>query len=469
MIGQRGRLGRSLQAPLPPVRGHRLHPNVAGGIMAMMLPYAGWVTAQAWKGVRQASRRQKPEAAAVLLAALAVLAATSLGLLLSASRGAWVALAVAALLADVWTLSNWLSRGDAARRSWVLPALLVGLLGVALLAELVLPGGMVGTLEGFSSRNSGFSREELLCRTLRLVCDYPIIGAGLGGFRAMFSAYVLLVSGGPVVHSHNVFLDVAVEQGLPALLLLFWMWVLFAMALWRSVSGVDRQPCSGALAAGALSLVVVVVHGLVDDAVYGSRGVLLLFVPLAFAVPFLAPRRRALARPLALALPLGLVVLVGLALVWRGPVLSRLYSNLGAVHQSRMELRTYQWPEHPVQDAVRREVDLGRPVADFERALALDPGNPSANRRLGQIELSLGEYEDALAHLQAAHMTEPGSGTTRQLLGEALVANGRLAEGAALWATVRNSEGQLRKRVFWYRHIGDAQRAVWMEQAASGR
>ena len=157
------------------------------------------------------------------------------------------------------------------------------------------------------------------------------------------------------------------------------------------------------------------------------------------------------------------------ALLWRGPVLSRLASNLGAVGQSQAELAEYRWPHWPIQDEVRRAVDLTRPVAAYRRALALDPGNPTANRRLGMIELALGRYGDALPHLEAAYRSEPGSETTRQLLGEAYLANGRLEEGRALWATVGNKQSQLQARAWWYGHIGDVERAEWMKEAAGDR
>jgi hypothetical protein len=85
------------------------------------------------------------------------------------------------------------------------------------------------------------------------------------------------------------------------------------------------------------------------------------------------------------------------------------------------------------------------------------------------IDLALGRYEDALRHLEAAYAAEPWSVTTRQLLGEALIANGRVDEGRALWAGVNNAQGQLRIRVAWYKHIGETQRAAWMQQAAEGR
>jgi tetratricopeptide (TPR) repeat protein len=156
-----------------------------------------------------------------------------------------------------------------------------------------------------------------------------------------------------------------------------------------------------------------------------------------------------------------------LAVLWRTPLLSRVDSNLAAVRQSQAELSDYTWPEWPIQDELRRQVDLGPVVALYERALAFDPGNASANRRLGQIELSLGRYAAALSHLETAGAAEPGNQTTRQLLGEAYLANGRLDEGRALWRGVSNEQLQLDIRVWWYDYIGDKERAEWMRQAAS--
>jgi tetratricopeptide (TPR) repeat protein len=285
----------------------------------------------------------------------------------------------------------------------------------------------------------------------------------------LYSTYALLLHVGFSIHSHNLYLNVAVEQGLPALLALAWMWLLFAGAVWRGLLDPRSRRGSGLLGAAALSLVVLLVHGLVDDVLYGSRAVLLLFVPLAFAVSVPERRDEPVVRWSALALPLSFILFLGLVLIWRKPALSVVYSNLGAVRQSRAELGLYTWPEWPLQDAVRREIDLSQPVAGFQRARDLDPLNATANRRLGMIELSLGEYEDALRHLQAAYESEPWSVTTRQLLGEALIANGRLDEGGALWAGVSNEQGQLAARMHWYRHIGDKERAAWVQQAISSR
>ncbi len=285
----------------------------------------------------------------------------------------------------------------------------------------------------------------------------------------LYSTYVLLIHVGFTIHSHNLFLNVAVEQGLPGLLALLWMGVLFAVAVRRCVLGPGARGGAGGLGVAALSLAVSLVHGLVDDVLFGSRAVLLLFIPLAFAAPCLREWARGLGRKGLLALPAALLLLTGLAFIGRGPVLATVDANLGAVGQSQAELGVYSWPEWPIQDAVRRAVDLSQPVAHFERALALDPGNATANRRLGMIELSRAEYEDALVHLEAAYAAEPWSVTTRQLYGEALIAGGRVDEGQALWAGVGNEQGQLEARAYWYESIGDTERAAWMRQAAEGK
>ena len=451
-------VGRAIQAPLPQLPGHRLHPNVAGGLMAMMLPFTGLVVYRSF----QRSRGGSWPAAGI---ALALLALTLLGLIMTTSRSAWISSAVATVLVLTWWVAGVLTWRWPGARPW----LFLGVVGAGVAAVLVLgfswPGGILGLLNNLPGGGEPIGRADLLRNTPLLVRDYPLAGAGLGSFQMLYSTYVLSLHVGYQVHSHNLFLNVAVEQGLLALGALGAMWLLFAAAVWRGVLGPGGRRQSGQLGAAALCLVVVLLHGMVDDVLYGSRAVLLLFLPLAFAAPWtprLLPEARR--RWLGVALPVGIIVLLVLALIWRGPILSAVYSNLGAVHQSRSELGVYSWPEWPYQDEVRRSVDLSKPVAEFERALALDPGNATAHRRLGMIRLARGEYEAALEHLASAYEAEPWSWATRQLYGEALIVNGRLAEGQSLWATLDNSEGWLDLRLWWYEHIGDPQSAERIRQ-----
>jgi O-antigen ligase len=462
-----GRLGYALQAPLSTLPGPRLHPNMAGGIMAMMLPFAGLGTLRAW---HRGGRSGQPLGQAHwlrLVASLGLLVVTLFGLLMTVSRAAWIAVAGALALASLWVAAGWISRSVKIRRAWVF----AGLLGLGLVVVvgvgLAWPGSIVAALEALPGKNTAYSRLDLLLKTVTLVRDYPFVGAGLGGFQMLYSTYAMLIHVGYTIHSHNSYLDVAVEQGIPALLALVGMWLLFGLAVWRGVSQPATRRRSWTLGAAALSLLVLLLHGLVDHVLY-SAGLLLLFVPLAFAVSPIRERRMRHRRRVSLALPIGLILLLAMVLLWWRPLLSLVFSNLGAVHQSQAELSVYSWPEWRIQDEVRRQVDLRRPVAEFERALAMNPRNATANRRLGMIELALGEYEAALRHLEAAYAVEPASMTTQQLLGEAYLANGRLEEGQALWDGVSNEQRQLVMRLGWYRHIGDVERAEWVRQAVSG-
>jgi hypothetical protein len=399
---------------------------------------------------------------------------------------------------------------------------------VALLALLAAqwPGGLPVLLEAIvPGRGPDLSRVTLWHNSLILAQDYAIIGAGLAGYMMLYSTYSMLIHVGFSYHSHNLYLDMAIEQGLPALLLfgamclIFW-WRLESQlrpygpqrphngrpapaarrplpAVHRSSFIVRRPPSAGrrlssafhppALGAAALSLVIILVHGLVDDALYGSRGLFFLFAPFAFVasrtsptrILTYSPRPRVATRKLAnsprpqvatrpfslLTAYFSLTLLLTLFLAWYPPTRALYYANLGAVYQSRAELSVYEWPAWDLQDRVRREVDLSAAVAAYERALALSPGNATANRRLGQIALSRGDYEAALLHLERAYAATPWDSATRQLLGEAYATHGRVADAARLWAAVNNHQRQLEIRAYWYGAIHDQQRAAWVREA----
>ena len=478
------RLGQALQSPVPPLSIHRLHPNVAGGILAMMVPFAGLVALWSWHDLGDRSSSDACGAVRafswlVFGAALACLLLILFGLLMSTSRGAWTALGCSLVLAALWAMSRRVARSVPALGSWLFPVLAVALLLGGLAVAAAWPGGIVGFLGAIPGPETGASRVELLRNSLSLVRDYPLIGAGLGSFQMLYSTYALFLHVGYTVHAHNLLFNVAVEQGLLGVFALLWMWGalggmlrarLAVRTAGRAAPDASGDDGTAALAAAVLCLVVAVVHGMVDDVLYGSRAVLLLCLPLGFGFRSTPPHTigrgsRAWLPRWKILVPAGLAVILGLALLWRKPLLSLVYGNLGAVHQSQAELSVYSWPEWPLQDEVRRSIDLSRPISEFERALALDPRNATAHRRLGMIDLSMGRYEQALPHLEAAYVAEPSSDVTRSLLGEAYVANGRLAEGLILLSSVGDSGGRLAARVFWYGYIGDEERQEWMRQA----
>ena len=143
-------------------------------------------------------------------------------------------------------------------------------------------------------------------------------------------------------------------------------------------------------------------------------------------------------------------------------------ANLGALAQTRAELAVYRWPEWPFQDAVRRsdKVDLTAAITHYQAALALDPSNVTANRRLGQIELSFEQYDEAKRHLSAAYAVAPGQRATRQLLGECYAIGGDIDRAVALWKTIDTGQMQLELRKQWYSdYLGEQARAARLTEA----
>jgi tetratricopeptide (TPR) repeat protein len=215
---------------------------------------------------------------------------------------------------------------------------------------------------------------------------------------------------------------------------------------------------------GFLGLVVVLTHGMIDDPFHGD----VIFLPALF-VPFalllrsaaepvsVAWRVRAVARASAQVFG-GLAAMVAVAWVFSG-ARSGAYASIGALRQAQMELGVYRngmnerWG---LQDAVRQSLrdPMNEPMRYYAHALALNPANSSANRRLGQIELTFGLYDSAFNHLAAAYQGDVSDHTTRLLAGEAFAVAGddaqRLEMAAEAWRGVPDAPNRLSGRLAWY-------------------
>ena len=116
----------------------------------------------------------------------------------------------------------------------------------------------------FASNSTSFdTRQEIWSRTVSAVGDHMATGSGVGSFPQVYPLYedhsdVLRTF---VNHAHNDYLEIALETGVPGILLvaLFFLWWLGrAGAAWRS-SAQDRYALAAAIASAA-----VLVHSLVD-------------------------------------------------------------------------------------------------------------------------------------------------------------------------------------------------------------
>jgi tetratricopeptide (TPR) repeat protein len=435
--------------------GLQLNSNVVGGVIAALVPLQVLALFE--------SRERNRVWLRVFLVGL-----SAIGLLLSESRGAWLALAVAVGVWGFWKLFSRLTKQRAVNEQQVRVAW-IALLAIASLMVVLALG-----LTPWGNRLLGLRSDRLAVwhNSLDLASDYPFTGLGLGNFEMAYSSYVLLVHVPHTGHAHNLFLDIWLEQGLLGLAAFGWMVVAAARS---------NDSMFWARSAALVSLSVILLHGLTDDAFYGygGRAVLLMFVPFALLarqaeMPVTASGRQASAGRLWPAFGVcGAIALLLAAASFMPSVRATFVANLGALTQTQIELSIYSNEKWGLQDALRRtfKTNLAPAIAYYQAALALDPTNATANRRMGQIELSFGQYDLARYHLERAYASAPGQRATRQMLGESYAISGEIERAAALWRTVDLGQGQLDVRQSWYAYLGEAEHAAEIAQstAALGR
>lgn len=120
-----------------------------------------------------------------------------------------------------------------------------------------------GTRIGDGATNAVQSREQILVTTGRAVRDYMPFGAGLGSFVKVYRLYESpdAVTTEYVIHAHNDYVELALELGLPGvilLLLFFGWWLVQSLAVWRKSEG---GPWARA---ASIASAAVLVHSLVD-------------------------------------------------------------------------------------------------------------------------------------------------------------------------------------------------------------
>ena len=426
---------------------HQLHPNVAGGLLAMLFPLA------LAGGIR--ATRDWQRAAMVPAAGVGILLSASLAF--TSSRGAWLALLSGLLAWVIWIGAGQLHQRLALSRRQTLAALIASLAGIALTVALLTPGGLLGLLDRLPGPASAGSRLMISRDTIDLIGDYPLLGAGLGAFDGLYSQYIRVIPNHFLIHSHNLFFDVGLEQGLAGLLLLLGM---LGVAFWWLADPSDSRPRRSlhgrSLLAGALfaSLVVLCVHGLVEDTLYGSRAVLLLWLALGLA-GVLFPRRNSAPRevPIAANKPALIVVsgllLAGLvfALANRSAIISRYESNRGALEMARVELASYPTNAWTDGSEVAR---LSGAEARFAEAVQLDPRNRTAWHRLGLLAMMRREYGTATGYLSEAHELDPAHRGINKALGYSEIWSGQVAEGVRLLATVPEAQSELGVYAWWW-------------------
>lgn len=214
-------------------------PNPFGGFMGLLAPLA-MSTAAAY-GLRWWQTRKNREAALLLFYTICSLLLL-LGLIISWSRGAWLAI-VAAIAVMIFALPRQTHRG----------LLLAAVLGITLgtlwfsglLPESIVTRISSSTEEFFAFEDvrgvditaGNYAVVERLAHwqaAFNMVAANPWLGVGFGNYEVAYPYYRLINWHEPLGHAHNYYLNIFAETGLAGLLAYGNVWVIIIGLTWRA-------------------------------------------------------------------------------------------------------------------------------------------------------------------------------------------------------------------------------------------
>jgi putative inorganic carbon (hco3(-)) transporter len=246
---------------MPLVVANPVHPNVMAGALVIVLPCALGPIFFGWHEMK----RLEQWTAGLVTALLPLV------VLLTKSRGALIGI-IAGIL--VLIALRW-------RRGWLAPlgagivcVLAVWRIGPARVANLIAATGSVQGLEG---------RLEIWSRALKMILDTPFTGIGMGTFPQFANAvhpFLVMGIGAEIGHAHNLFMQLAVDVGLPGLVAWASIWMLAIVATWRTFRYGARtgDRWLTGLSAGLLcSQVTLAIHGVFDAVTWGTRPAILVW------------------------------------------------------------------------------------------------------------------------------------------------------------------------------------------------
>jgi putative inorganic carbon (HCO3(-)) transporter len=288
-----GRIPRLIET-LPEDQGTPgVNANHLAGAIVLYLPLAVGLMSRAWLRTHRIVGR-----VLALVGAVVFLLVVGAVLLLAQSRSAWIGsvggLFALVVLAGVTSRRLWARSLGAALVPGALAVLIAGVLAVgpAELAEAVYETGTQAEVEATVGSISIAGRVELWSRAIYAIQDFPYTGCGLDAFREVVHILYPLFRVSPdtdVGHAHNIFLQTAVDLGLPGLIAYVALLLVALGLCWRLARSrtarpqATRGPAGGTrpVALGlAAGLIGSHLYGLIDSVALGAKPAVVLWVAL---------------------------------------------------------------------------------------------------------------------------------------------------------------------------------------------
>ena len=326
------------------------------------------------------------------------------GLCMASIMEAVLAFASGAIILIFWGVSSALERGGylSIRKFFLISTGLVLL--IALFFLIGFPDKVLEIAKDSTALTRFENRLTVVDNTFHLAKDFSFTGGGLGAFPGLYSKYILVIPYLFISISSNLFLQMAVEQGVIGSLAYVSVLVggalILISQLWRRVFEKDQLPVVFIALAGFWAFIVV---GMMDAILYKGPGILFLFIIPGFSAFALdRPKSKDRSRHFP-DFVLGASLIIFLVSMG-GKFFPTYYANLGAVEMARIDLAG--WPNANSQ--APKSVDTyNSAVQFFLMAMRLDSSNSTANYRLGVLAVSREDFSEGCKYLQRAYDEEP--------------------------------------------------------------
>ena len=260
-------------------------PNDLGAYLALSLPYViGYFVAS-----RRRHTTQKPPIW-IILALGTIVVLMSANLVLTLTRAAWVSTLIAIVFLGVYFIVIALRKFSEARHRVTSEETVHGLekrilfgsiiiIVLLSLSLLLVPQHIKTRFQTMIEHPVGFmgERPQWWQTALELTQKYPLTGIGLGRFR-----YEYQTNGPPEqynvpYHAHNIYLHIAVEHGIPSLLLFLWIVVIIYQQIFAGQQASNFWGRGTFIGASGF-LISTLVYGLADNILHQRTVLLFWFI-----------------------------------------------------------------------------------------------------------------------------------------------------------------------------------------------
>ena len=251
-------------------------PNDLGAYLALGLPFVMGYFVAGW--------RQKQHPIRITLALGAVVLLMSANLVLTLTRAAWISVIFATACLGVYLVirRGWVTQplrklgsSDRSRRRILLGSVVIIVL--LSLSLFLMPQHIKTRFKTMIEQPTGFmgERPQWWQTSLELIRKYPLTGIGLGRFRYEYQRSGPSEQSNIPYHAHNIYLHIAVEHGIPSLVVFLWMVVIICQQVYSIRQETTNFWGGGTFIGASGFLISALIYGLADN--IGHQRTVLLF------------------------------------------------------------------------------------------------------------------------------------------------------------------------------------------------